>query len=89
MKKGSIVYLRTGFFSGVEERLSLESMGFPPLEHNVPYLMSRDALEYTCPGCGLTHPGIELEEYPGLLFNGQHFEEVLTPQEVELEALLG
>jgi len=88
MKKGSIVELKEDFYSGTEEMLLLSTMGYPLLLHHTPYVLSNDPIEYTCGSCGKIHVAIELEEFPELAFNGEHFEEVLAPQEVELAALL-
>ena len=88
MKKGSIVELEEEFYISVEELAMLSSTGYPLLLHSTPYMLKNDPLEYTCKTCGDTHVGIELEEFPGLTFNGGHFRELLEPQEVEVAALL-
>ncbi len=88
MKKGSIVQLKEDFYSDDEEMRMLSGMGYPLLLHNTPYQVSADAIDYTCPYCGKVHPAIELEEFPDLTFNGDHFYEVVSPEEVMVEALL-
>jgi hypothetical protein len=88
MKKGSIVQLKEEFYSGTEEMAMMSSMGYPLLLHDTPYVLSSDSIEYTCPVCKKTHQSIELEEFPHLAFQDTHFEEVLSPEEVRVEALL-
>jgi len=88
MEKGSIVELREEFFPAAEELRVMSENGYPLLLHNTPYTLSNNPRDYICSGCGKPHPGIELEEFPGLLFNGNHFKEIQKPEEVKLEALL-
>jgi len=88
MKKGTLVELREEVFSDSEEMAMLSSSGYPLLLHRTPYTLSCDPKDYMCKSCGKPHPGIQLEEFPDLLFNGNHFKEVLKPEEVNIEALL-
>lgn len=88
MKKGSLVELREEVISNADGMLMLSSGGYPLLLHSTPYTLSCDPEDYICKSCGKPHPGIRLEEFPGLVFNGNHFKEVLEPQAVSFEALL-
>lgn len=88
MQKGSLVELREEIFSDTEEMAMLSSNGYPLLLHNTPYTLSCDPKDYMCKSCGELHPGIQLEEFPDLSFNGNHFKEVLKPEAVSFEALL-
>lgn len=52
------------------------------------YILATDITDYICEHCAEVHKVVQLEEIPGELFIPEIFEELQSPEEVNIEQIM-